>query len=342
LSYSASASPNAVPTEHGLIAHVDVLTLTESEIRSLVDLDEARRWVRDAFVSFADGKAILPSPMEMQLPGVDGELHVKAAYLEGFSCFAVKAATGFYRNRDAGLPTLGGLVMVFDATTGFPRAVLLDNGYLTEIRTAAAGALAAEVLARPDSAVVAVLGAGGQARFQVEALRRVRPIRHLRAWSRTAERARGFAAEMAERFGLEATACGSAQEAVAGADIVLTVTPARQPIVEADWLGPGVHVTAVGSDFPDKQELAPEILARANKYVADSIEQCIRSGELHHAVAAGVMMAHQVHAELGEVLAGRKPGRETAEELTVADLTGVGIQDAAMANLMVASAGRGA
>jgi ectoine utilization protein EutC len=320
---------------------VDVITLTESEIRSLVDLDEARQWVQEAFVSFAEGRAVLPLPMEMQLPAVDGELHVKAAYLEGFPCFAVKAATGFYRNRDAGLPNLGGLVMAFDASTGFPRAVLLDNGYLTEVRTAAAGALAAEVLARPDAAAVAVLGAGGQARYQVEALIRIRPIRQLRAWSRTAERTEAFAAEMAERFGLEATVCGSAREAVADADIVVTVTPARKPIVEADWLRPGVHITAVGSDFPDKQELAPDVLARADKYVADSIDQCIRSGELHHAVAAGVMTANQVHAELGEVLAGRKPGRDTAGEITVADLTGLGVQDAAMANLMVALAGKG-
>jgi ornithine cyclodeaminase len=146
---------------------------------------------------------------------------------------------------------------------------------------------------------------------------------------------------MAERFGLEATVCGSAREAVADADIVVTVTPARKPIVEADWLRPGVHITAVGSDFPDKQELAPDVLARADKYVADSIDQCIRSGELHHAVAAGVMTANQVHAELGEVLAGRKPGRDTAGEITVADLTGLGVQDAAMANLMVALAGKG-
>jgi ornithine cyclodeaminase len=317
---------------------VDVLMLTESEIRSLVDLDEARRWVRDAFVAFTEGKAVLPAPMELQLPDADGEMHVKAAYLEGFPYFAVKAASGFYRNRDQGLPSLGGMVMAFDATTGFPAAVLLDNGYLTEVRTAAAGALAAEALARPEATTVCVLGAGGQARHQVEALVRVRPVRRLRAWSRTPERTEAYGAEMARRFGLEATSCASPREAIHGVDIVVTVTPSRRPIVEGAWLQPGTHVTAVGSDFPDKQELAPDVVARADKYVADSIEQCLRSGELHHAVQAGLTAVEDVHAELGAVLAGRAPGRETPAELTVADLTGLGIQDTAMANLVVSLA----
>jgi ectoine utilization protein EutC len=317
---------------------VDVLVLTEAEIRTLADADGARKWVRDAFLSFAEGRAVVPAPMGFQVPEVEGEIHVKGAYLPGFPYFAVKAATGFYRNREMGLPPLGGLVMVFDATTGFPRAVLLDNGYLTELRTAAAGALAADALARSEVATVAVLGAGSQARYQVEALVRVRPFQRLRAWSRTPERTEAYAREMHERLGLDAQVFPRARDAVAGADIVITVTPATEPILQADWLEPGTHVTAVGSDFPDKHELAVEVLVRADKYVPDSIAQCLHSGELHHAVDAGALTVEDVHGELGEVLSGRKPGREGDLELTVADLTGLGIQDAAVANLVVASA----
>jgi ornithine cyclodeaminase len=312
--------------------------LTEGEIRSLVDTDSVRTWVRDAFVLFAEGKAVLPAPMGFQLPDVEGEIHVKGAHLAGLPNLSVKVATGFYRNPEKGLPTTGGLVMVFDATTGVPRAVLLDNGYLTELRTGAAGALAADALARSDAKSVAVLGAGGQARYQLEAMLRVRPIEHLRVWSRTRARAQEYATEIRNRFGVEADVYADVAEAVGGADIVVTVTPATDPIVEADWIGPGVHVTAVGSDFPAKQELAVGVLARADKYVADSVTQCLHSGELHHAVESGVMKPEDVHAELGEILAGRKPGRERDSEITVADLTGLGIQDAAMGNLVMALA----
>ena len=312
--------------------------LTEPEIRAVVGLDAARECVRDAFVALAEGRAILPPPIGFQFPATGGEMHVKGAHLEGFATYTVKMATGFPANREAGLPVMSGLMVVFDAATGFVQAILLDNGYLTEVRTAAAGALAAEALSRVDASTVAVLGAGGQARHQLEALVRVRPIERVRAWSRTQERTEAYAGDVG-RMGLDAEVCPSARDAVAGADIVLTVTPAKRPIVEAGWLSPGTCVVAVGSDFEDKQELDAEVVGRADKYVADSIAQCLRYGELHHAVDAGAMTVERVHGELGQVLSGRVPGRETEEEITVADLTGLGIQDAAIADLVVRAAG---
>jgi ornithine cyclodeaminase len=317
---------------------VETLVLTEREIRSLVHPDAARSAVRAAFVSLTEGKAVLPAPLGFQLPDVNGEMHAKGAYISGFPYFSVKVVTGFYGNRELGLPVLGGLVLVFDARTGSLRAILLDNGYLTDLRTAATGALAAEALSREDARTLAVLGAGGQARYQVEALLRVRGIEGLRVWSRTPSRARTYADEMRGRFGIEAAVCPNAREAVGGADIVVTVTPATEPLLEAQWLAPGVHVTAVGSDFPSKQELAVDVLTLADKYVADSIVRCAEAGELHHAVDAGAMTTDDVHAELGEILAGRKPGRQSSAEITVADLTGLGVEDAAMGTLTVTTA----
>ncbi len=317
---------------------MEALILNEREIRSLVGPDEARSAVRTAFVAVAEGRAILPAPLGLELPDVRGELHAKGAYINGLPYFSVKAVTGFYGNRELGLPVLGGLELVFDARTGSLHAILLDNGYLTDLRTGATGALAAETLAREDAETVAVLGAGGQARYQLDALTRVRPVRRLRAWSRTPSRTTEYAEEMRRRSGIDAVVCRDAREALDGADIVLTVTPATEPLVDASWLSPGMHITAVGSDFPSKQELAVGVLERADKYIADSVVRCIESGELHHAVETGVMTPDDVYAELAELVVGRKPGRESASEITVADLTGLGVEDAAIANACVSIA----
>jgi ornithine cyclodeaminase len=159
-------------------------------------------------------------------------------------------------------------------------------------------------------------------------------------FGRSPARADASAREMQERFALPVRVADSAREAVEGADVVITATPSRAPIVRAEWLGPGAHVTAVGADGPEKQELEPEVLARADKVVVDRLDQCLRLGELHHAVEAGLLTAGDVWAELGELAAGLKPGRGSEDEITVADLTGVGIQDAAVASVVVAEAVR--
>jgi len=267
----------------------------------------------------------------MDLPGVSGEVHVKGAWIHGDSVFAFKVATGFYDNATAGLPTGSGLVLVFDATTGFPLALLADNGYLTDLRTAAAGALAARLLSPDRPLSAAVLGTGVQARMQLRLIRRVRTVREVRAWSPHAESRARYAAEMTGVLGVPVTPHDTPQETVAGADLVVTATPSRAPLLEAGMLRPGVTVVAVGSDGPDKTELAPDVLAGAGKVVTDVTSQCLRLGELHHAVAAGLMTPSAVHAELGQILVGDRPGREGSETI-VCDLTGVGVQDAAIAS----------
>jgi ornithine cyclodeaminase len=315
-----------------------VQILLEHEIRSVIAPAEAREAVRDGFVKLARGQVTLPGVINLDLPEHSGEVHVKGAYIHGAPFFSIKEAAGFYGNPARGLPVGSGMISVFHASTGLLAAVLFDNGFLTELRTAAAGALAAELLARPAAQRIGIVGAGVQARYQLEALLEVHKPRSVRIYGRTPEGAQACAKELATRFGLDVRAVPTAREAVEGAEIVVTVTPSREPIVQPEWIAPGTHITAVGSDGPDKQELAVGVLAKANKVVADRLEQCLRLGEIHHAVAAGVMAAGDVHAELGELAAGEKPGRTSDAEITVADLTGVGVQDAAVANHVIAAA----
>jgi ornithine cyclodeaminase len=307
--------------------------VTEAQLRDLVGEAEAMVAVETAFRALAEGRVVQPPPLGMDLEAVRGEVHVKGAYIKGEGVFAMKVASGFYSNQAKGLPTGSGLVLVFDATTGFPRALLEDNGYLTELRTGGAGALAVRLLTRETPLTVAVIGAGSQARFQIRAIARVRELRGLRVWSPVRREVSIYQEEVGSMLGLPVVGCRTAFDAVHGADLVVTVTPSREPLIEADWLGDGTTVVAVGSDGPEKRELSADVLAKAGKVVVDSRSQSLSLGETHHAVAAGLFSPDEIHAELGEVLLGERPGRE-GDELIVCDLTGVGAQDAAMAGVV--------
>jgi ornithine cyclodeaminase len=312
---------------------MQVRTLSEAEIRALIGPAEALAAVREAFIAFARGQATLPGVIGMEFPEQEGEAHIKGAYLHGAPYWSIKAATGFYGNAALGLPMLGGLSLVFSAQTGFLDTLLLDNGYLTELRTGAAGALAADLLAKRNIDQALIVGAGGQARYQLAALLGVRqPVR-----TRRPEAAQAFAREMEERHQIEIAVAASLQESVQGSDLIVTATPSRAPLIEAAWLRPGVHITALGSDFPDKQELSVDVLARADRVVADHPPQAATQGEIHHAVTAGLLRLEEV-LSLGEIAAGQAPGRTSDEQITVADLTGLGIQDATVANAVVSLA----
>lgn len=307
-----------------------MLIIEEATLRDAVSEREALMAVERAFRALAEGAVTQPAPMGLDVPAVRGEVHVKGAHLVGAPVFAIKVASGFYLNAEKGLPTGSGLVLLFDAETGRPLAILLDNGYLTEMRTGAAGALAARLLTPEDLDTVAVIGSGAQARYQLRALAGVRTWRHTRVWSPTPAHAAACAREMSAALAVPVEAAESARQAVAGADLVITVTPSREPILEADWVEAHATVVAVGSDGPEKQELSAGLMGRADKIVVDSLSQCVRLGELHHAVEEGAVAAEGVHGELGEVLTGAKCGRE-GDELIVCDLTGLGAQDAAIA-----------
>lgn len=304
----------------------------EEEIRAAVDDPTALASAEIAFSALGRGAARVPPPLGLDLPDPPGEIHVKGAALDGSPVFAFKVATGFYGNARRGLPTGAGLVLLFDAATGFPLGLLADNGYLTDLRTAAAGALAVRHLAPERPLRTAVVGAGVQARLQLRLMRKVRAFIEVRVWSPREESRRTYIADMRDSLATTVTAASSVEDAVRGADLVVTATPSRTPLVFPGMLARGATVVALGSDGPGKSELDPIVVAGADKVVTDVTAQCVRLGELHHALDAGLMSADDVWAELGEVVVGDRPGRE-ADETIVCDLTGVGAQDAAIAEV---------
>lgn len=311
------------------------LILNEDELRARVPLDLAAiDVVENAFRQLAIGEVVMPPVLSMHLPAVNGEMDVKTAYVTGLPGFAVKISPGFFDNPARGLPSTSGLMVVLDSQTGRVRAVLLDNGYLTDIRTAAAGGVAARHLARADASRAAIFGAGLQARMQLAALRLVRPIRQAVIWARDPAKAQALAGRLTGPD-CTVTATADAAEAAAGADIIVTTTPATQPILRADWLRPGQHVTAMGSDQPGKAELEPACLARG-LYVADRLAQTRLMGELR----AAPRLHDKDHPELGQIIAGQRPGRTSPEQITICDLTGTGVQDTAIATHALAASSK--
>jgi ornithine cyclodeaminase len=308
--------------------------LTEAELRKIVKLDlEVVACMEDAFRALATKRVSMPPILRLDIPEQRGEVDVKTAYVPGIDCFAIKISPGFFDNPKRGLPSVNGMMALFSAQTGLVEALLLDNGYLTDLRTAAAGAVAAKHLARPDTKIATIFGAGAQARYQLEALILVRPIREARIWARDPAKAEAAAGALRERLGILVRGESDPLKAVAGSDIIVTATPAAQPILNAEWLSDGQHVTAMGSDAEHKNELDPLIIKRADLYVADSLTQTRRLGELHHAIAAGLARPDADFPELGAIVAGLRGGRSSPRAVTIADLTGTGVQDTAIAAL---------
>lgn len=311
-----------------------VTILTEQELRQCVGLDEdALEAVADGFRRLAQGKATMPPILRVDIPENNGEVDIKTAYLEGLDGFAVKMSSGFFNNHELGLPSLSGMMILLSTRTGFPQALLLDNGYLTDVRTGLAGALAAQHLAPENPTTVGVIGAGSQARYQARALQLVRAFERVLVYSVPAETAQAYAAEMAETLGLPVSAVDSAEEVVRESDIVVTTTPSKAPIVNSEWVHRGLHITAMGADAEGKQELASGVLARADIVVCDRKSQAFRLGELRHAREAGILSQESDVLELGDLLTGARRGRTDADQITVCDLTGTGVQDTAIALL---------
>ncbi len=308
--------------------------LTEKELRTIVTLDlDAVACVESAFRALATLPVAMPPILRLDIHEHRGEVDVKSAYVPGIDGFAVKISSGFFDNPKLGLPSGGGMMVLLSARTGVVEALLLDNGYLTDVRTAAAGAVAAKHLSRPDSSVAAIFGAGLQAGLQLEALMLVRPIAEARIWARDAVKAEATASALREKLGILVRAEPDAAKAVGGADIIVTTTPSTEPLIKAGFVSAGQHITAMGSDAEHKNEIAPAILRMADLYVADSAKQTRRLGELHHAIASGVMGADAEVTELGQIIAGEKHGRRSVSDITIADLTGTGVQDTAIATL---------
>jgi ornithine cyclodeaminase len=310
-----------------------VTILTEAELRKCVGMDqEAIAVVEDGFTRLANGEVTIPPITRVDIPENKGEVDVKTAYIRGRDSFAIKIASGFFENYLLGLPSGSGMMVLVSAKTGIPEAVLLDNGYLTNVRTGAAGAVAASYLAREKIDTAGVIGSGTQARYQMMALKLVRDFRRLIIYGIVPAEVEQYASEMAPVLGVEIVKAKDAETVVRGSDIVVTTTPSRAPYLRAEWLHQGLHITAMGSDAEEKQELYADVLRHGDFLVCDLKSQCFRLGELHHGLEEGTISQDEI-VELGELTSGQKQGRRYDEQITICDLTGVGVQDTVIALL---------
>ncbi len=291
-----------------------------SEVLPRLDL---MREIEAGFVAYSRGDAIVPPVGELLFPR--GEVHIKYGYISGDPTFTIKVATGFYDNPGHGLDTSNGLFLLFDSRTGAPVAVLLDEGHLTDIRTALAGAIAAKHLAPPKIEAIGVIGTGVQAREQVKYLKLVTPCRRVRVFGRSEAALETFCRVLKED-GYDIAAVATPDEVAAQANLIVTATPALEPILMSASVRAGTHITAVGADTPLKNEIDPELFAKAGVIAADSIAQCVSRGEIHHALARGAISEDRL-VDLGAIIAGSRPGRQNASQITIADLTGVAVQD---------------
>lgn len=284
--------------------------------------------VREALIAHAEGRTAVPPPMHLEFPSAEGDCHVKAGWIVGAPAFAVKVATGFYRNNALGLPSNNGLVCVISAETGQVTALLNDEGWLTAWRTAAAGTLTTHAMAAPEARTVGVFGTGLQALLQVHWLAKLRPIGQVLVSGRRQDATETFCTS------LDVPARPAPPEHTATAQIIITATPATAPLFSAASIAPGTHVTGIGTDMPHKNELPPSLFTRAAVIATDDHDQCLHHGDLRHAVRNGAVPA-DVDVAVGTIL---RDGFDRGHgDITVADLTGVGAADAALATAISSS-----
>jgi len=283
--------------------------------------------IEHGFVAYSQGRSVVPPVGELVLEDPPGEVHIKYGYLKGDDYYVIKIASGFYGNVSLGLPTSNGMMLMFSQKTGQPVAAMLDEGYLTDVRTAVAGAIAAKYLAPAKVKRIGIVGTGMQAKLQLEYLMPVTDCRDVVVWGRGAEKCAKYR-EHATALGFNVTATTDADEVLRTCNLIVTTTPAESPLLKnADLLQPGTHITAMGSDTHTKQELAASLLAKADLVVADSISQCLERGEIHQALKVDAIKESNL-IELGTIIANPVGiGRSNDEQITIADLTGVAVQD---------------
>jgi len=314
-----------------------MIILSRSQIESLIDPGRALTAIQAAYIAASDGRAVMPQVGYLAFPEKDGDCHIKYGHIAGDPSFVVKIAAGFYGNPSIGLPTSNGVMLVLSAQTGVLEAILLDEGFLTDLRTGLGGAIATRALCRPDARRVAIIGTGIQARWQIRCLRVAMPETDFSftIWGRSHDKAMETETQLAAE-GIGASASPDLERLCGDADIIITTTPSRQPLIRDAWIKPGTHITAIGADAPGKQELDTALVARANRRVSDSLEQSLDHGEFSAAFRAGEICAASC-VELGAGLAGTAQGRFDPGDITIADLTGIAVQDIAIATSVLAA-----
>ena len=295
------------------------------EIKSALDVPAAMELIEAGFVALSSGAATVPPVGYLGFGAPPGECHIKYGHIRGDPIFVIKVATGFYENSSRGLPTGQGMMIVMSAETGEPLALLDDSGYLTDVRTAIAGCISARYLAPDIVECIGIVGAGMQARMQLQYLRHARECNRVKVWARRGERSAEYRKELSNS-GFDVQVADTLQELCESSNLIVTATAATSALVRSEWIRPGTHVTAMGSDGPGKQELDPALFERAGVCAVDSLSQCVEHGESHYAVAGRHIVETDL-VELGDIIAGKAQGRSAADEVTIADLTGVAVQD---------------
>lgn len=285
--------------------------------------------IEKGFVAYSNGNAVVPPVGELLFKNPPGDVHIKYGYILGDEYYVIKIASGFYDNPKLNLPSSNGLMLLFSQKTGAILGILLDEGYLTDLRTAAAGAIAAKYLAPSKITNIGIIGTGIQARLQLIFLTKITDCRNVIIWGRSLEKLIRFQAEMAQKgFSIQTTQ--EIEVVTSGCNLIVTTTPSTSPLLWATQIKKGTHITAVGADSPHKQELDSNIFGKADIIVADSIKQCIERGDIAHAIKDGVIHQDKL-VELGTVISGASPRRTSDEQITIADLTGLAVQDIAIA-----------
>lgn len=307
--------------------------LNQTEIENRVQKLDIVPLIGAAFAAFSRGEAVVPLPGELIFNNPPGETHIKYGYFTQGDTYVIKIASGFFENPTKGLNTSDGLMLVFSKLTGELCAILNDRGRLTDLRTAAAGAVAAHYMAPETVSVIGVIGTGMQAELQVELLQKARPCNNLIVWGRRSEQAQLYAQRMKAK-GYQVTIADTPAAVAQQARLIVTTTASREAILTADMIQAGTHITAIGADTPEKQELEAALIHKADIVVTDSREQARHRGELHHAFGDTELSADQVY-ELGEVVAGKHRGRKNNTDITIATLTGLAVQDIAIATAVL-------
>ncbi len=318
---------------------IPLATVVElDEIKRLVDIPTLIREIETGFVLYSEGKVTVPPVGFLHFDDPPGDVHIKYGYITGDDYYVLKIASGFYDNPKLGLPAGDGLILVFSQKTGEVELILLDKCWLTDMRTAAAGAVAAKHLAANTIRSIGIVGTGVQARLQLELLQGVVDCDSCFVWGRDPDKVQEMIATLGTReticdWGLDIKAAGSLDELVSECNLIVTTTSARSPLLRADQVQKGTHITAMGSDDYGKQELEAELLGKADLVVADSISQCVDHGECCPAVKEGQIREDAI-LELGKVIKDPAMGRSSENQITIADLTGVAIQDIQIAKMV--------
>ncbi len=308
------------------------------EIKRLIDTPQLIQEIETGFVLYSEGKVNVPPVGFLHFDDPPGDVHIKYGFVSGDEYYVLKMASGFYDNPKLGLPPSDGLLLVFSQKTGELKLILLDKCWLTDMRTAAAGAVAAKHLAAKTIHHIGIVGTGAQARMQLEMLRTVVDCESCFIWGRDSTKVQGMledlrASESIQAWGLDIQAAETLDDLVSQCNLIVTTTSAKSPLIRADQVKKGTHITAMGSDDLGKQELEAALLAKADLVVADSISQCGQYGECLHAIQGGLIEEGSI-LELGQVIKNPAIGRTSEDQITVADLTGVAIQDIQIAKMV--------